>query len=175
LEGISVRSERWIGVAAAAGGLGFAGFWFGSLLKVDLVPWPVALAWHGLVIVLLTVGAIGIHRSANGSRTQTRLGWLGAALVPVGQMLSLEITMLGFLVFGVAVAMAPQLSRRGGALLALGASGFLATTVINGPFWGDPNPSPSLLPGLTFGASLLLIALGWIVVGVLRRAGRVRA
>ena len=170
-----MRSEQWIGVAAAAGGLGFAGFWIGSLLKVELVPWPVALAWHGLVILLLTVGAIGIQRSAKGSQTQTWLGWLGVALVPVGQMFSLEITMLGFLVFGPAVAMAPQLSRWGGALLALGATGFLATTVINGPFWGDPNPSPSLIPGLTFGASLLLIALGWIVVGVLRRADRVGA
>lgn len=90
-------------------------------------------------------------------------------------MVSLEITMLGFLVFGAAVVMAPQLWRWGGALLALGATGFLATTVVNGPFWGDPNPSPSLIPGLTFGASLLLIALGWIVVGVLRRADRVSA
>jgi len=70
---------------------------------------------------------------------------------------------------------APQLSRWGGAFLALGATGFLVTTVINGPFWGEPNPSPSLLPGLSFGASLLLIALGWIVVGVLRRADRASA
>ncbi len=159
-EGTSVRSDRRIGVAAAAGGLGFAGFWIGSLLKVELVPWPVALAWHGLVILLLTVGAIGIHRSAKGSQTQTWLGWLGVALIAVGQMISLEIAMLGVLLFGATVAVAPRLSQWGGVLLGLGAVGFLVTTVINGPFWGDPNPSPSLIPGLAFGASLLLIALG---------------
>jgi hypothetical protein len=170
-----VRSEKWTGVAAAAGGLGFAGFWIGSLMKVELVPWPVALAWHGLVILLLTVGAIGIHRSAKGSQSQTWIGWLGVALVAVGQMFSLEITMLGFLVFGAAVVMAPRLSRWGGWLLALGAVGFLVTTAINGPFWGEPNPRPPLVPGLTFVASLLLIALGWIFVGVLRRADRVSA
>ena len=170
-----MRSDRRIGVAAAAGGLGFAGFWIGSLLKVELVPWPVALAWHGLVILLLTVGAIGVHRSAKGSQTQTWLGWLGVALIAVGQMISLEIAMLGFLLFGATVAVAPRLSQWGGVLLGLGAVGFLVTTVINGPFWGDPNPSPSLIPRLAFSASLLLIALGWIVLGVLRRADRVSA
>jgi hypothetical protein len=78
---------------------------------------------------------------------QTWLGWLGVALVAVGQLFSLEITMIGFLVFGAAVVMAPRRSRWGGGLLALGAIGFLATTVVNGPFWGEPNPTPSLVPG----------------------------
>jgi hypothetical protein len=159
------------------GGLGFAGFWIGSLLKVELVPWPVALAWHGLVIVLLTIGAIGIHRFAQGSKMQTWLGWLGVALVAVGQLFALEITMIGFLVVGSAVATAPGLSRWGGGLLALGAIGFLATTAVNGPFWGEPNPTPSLVPGVTFGVSLVLIAIGWVILGVLgtgstRRASR---
>jgi len=45
--------ERSIGFAVAAGGLGFAGFWVGGLLKVELVPWPVALAWHGLATLLI--------------------------------------------------------------------------------------------------------------------------
>ena len=159
-------STNWAGVAAVAGGLGFAGFWIGSLLKVELVPWPVALAWHGLVIVLLTIGAIGILRSARGSEMQTWLGWLGVALVAVGQLFALEITMIGFLVFGAAAVIAPHLSRWGGGLLALGAIGFLATTVVNGRFWGEPNPTPSLVPGLTFGVSLLLIAIGWVILGV---------
>ncbi len=161
-----MRSTNWAGVAAVAGGLGFAGFWVGSLLKVELVPWPVALAWHGLVIVLLTMGAIGIHRTTGGSEMQTWLGWLGVALVAVGQLFALEITMIGFLVFGAAVVMAPRLSRWGGGLLALGALGFLATTVVNGPFWGEPNPTPSLVPAVTFGVSLLLIAIGWVILGV---------
>jgi hypothetical protein len=162
-----MTSTNWAGIAAVAGGFGFAGFWFGSLLKVELVPWPVALAWHGLVIVLLTIGEIGIHRSARGSQMQTLLGWLGVALVAIGQLFSLEITMIGFLVFGAAVVMAPRLSRWGGGLLVLGAIGFLATTVVNGPFWGEPNPTPSLVPAVTFGVSLLLIAIGWVVLGVL--------
>jgi hypothetical protein len=87
------------------------------------------------------------------------------ALIAVGQMISLEIAMLGFLVFGAMVVMASRLSRWGGVLPAVGAVGSLVTTVINGPFWGDPNPSPSLIPGLAFTASLVLIALGWIVLG----------
>jgi formate/nitrite transporter FocA (FNT family) len=79
--------------------------------------------------------------------------------------------MIGFVVFGAAVVMAPRLSRWGGALLALGAVGFLITTVVNGPFWGDPNPTPSLVPGIMFGFSLLLIAVGWAVLGVVRPGG----
>jgi len=161
-----MRSTNWAGVVAVVGGLGFAGFWIGSLAKVELVPWPVALAWHGLVIVLLTIGAIGIHPTARGSKMQTWLGWLGLALVAVGQLFALEITMTGFLVFGAAVVMAPRRSRWGGGLLALGAIGFLATTVVNGRFWGEPNPTPSLIPAVTFGVSLLLIAIGWVILGV---------
>ena len=168
-------SETTTRVATVVGGLGFAGFWIGSLLKVEVVPWPVALAWHGLVILLLTVGAAGIHRSSRGSPIQTLLGWLGVALVAVGQLFALELTMLGFIVFGAAVGMGPRRPRWGGALLALGAVAFLATTAVNGRFWGDPNPSPSVIPGLVFVASLVLIALGWIVLGMLRSAERVGA
>ena len=76
--------------------------------------------------------------------------------------------MLGFLVFGAAATMPPRLTRWGGVLLSIGAVGFLSTAAINGRFWGDPNPSPSLVPLVTFGVSLLLIAVGWIVLGVLR-------
>jgi hypothetical protein len=157
-------------VAAAAGGLAFAGFWIGSLLKVEIVPWPVALLWHGMATLLLAVGAVDVHRSSRGSAVQTSVGWLGVALVIVGQMISLEVTMLGCLIFGAAAVMSRQASRWGGALLALGAVGFLGTTALNGPFWGDPNPTPPVIPALTFGASLMLIALGWIVLGVMRRA-----
>jgi hypothetical protein len=161
-----VKVMNWTGVAAAAGGVGFAGFWLGSLLKVELVPWPVALLWHAVVTLLLAVGAVGIHRTSRGSLTQT---WLGAALVAAGQLFSLQVSMLGFLAFGAAVVMAPRPLRSGAAVLALGAIGFLATAAINGPFWGEPNPSPPLIPGVAFAASLLLIAVGWIVLGVSRR------
>jgi hypothetical protein len=163
---------NWAGVAAAAGGVGFAGFWMGSLLKVELVPWPIALLWHAIATLLLVIGAVGIHRTSHGSTTQTVLGWVGAALVAAGQLFSLEISMLGFVVFGAAVVMAPRLSRWAGALLALGAVGFLTTTAVNGAFWGEPNPTPSLVPGITFGVSLLLIATGWVVLGVARHAVR---
>jgi hypothetical protein len=164
-----VRSGTWTGVAAAAGGLLFAGFWIGSLLKIEIVPWPVALLWHGVATLLLAIGAAGIHRSSPGSSIQTTLGWLGVALVVIGQVVSLEITMLGCLIFGAAAVMSGRPPRWGGAVLALGAAAFLGVTAVNGRFWGDPNPSPSLIPALTFGASLLLIALGWIVLGVIRR------
>ena len=163
-----MRSVTWTGVAAAAGGLLFAGFWIGSLLKVEIVPWPVALLWHGIATLLLAIGAAGIHRSSPGSSIQTTLGWLGVTLVVIGQVVSLEITMLGCLIFGAAAVMSGRPPRWGGALLALGAVAFLGVTAVNGRFWGDPNPSPSLIPALTFGASLLLTALGWIVLGVIR-------
>jgi len=172
---MSATAIKWPGVAAAAGGVGFAGFWIGSLLKVEVVPWPVALLWHALVTLLLTIGAVGVHRSSRGSTTQTWLGWLGVALVVAGQVVSLEVAMLGYVIFGVAVAMAPSLPRSGGALLAIGAVAFLVTAAINGPFWGEPNPSPPVIPGLTFSASLVFIALGWIVLGVSRRPERVTA
>ena len=164
-----MRSGTWTGVAAAAGGLLFAGFWIGSLLKIEIVPWPVALLWHGVATLLLAIGAAGINRSSPGSSIQTTLGWLGVALVVIGQVVSLEITMLGCLIFGAAAVMSGRPPRWGGAVLALGAAAFLGVTAVNGRFWGDPNPSPSLIPALTFGASLLLIALGWIVLGVIRR------
>jgi hypothetical protein len=144
------------------------------MLKVELVPWPVAVAWHGLATLLLAIGAIGIHRSSLGSSVQASLGWLGIALVVGGQLFSLEVTMLGCVCFGVAALMATRLPRWGGALLAAGAAGFLVTRALNGPFWSDPNPSPSLLPALAFGVSLLLIALGWLVLGLQRPVPRVR-
>jgi hypothetical protein len=169
LEELLVRSVTWTGVAAATGGLLFAGFWIGSLVKVEIVPWPVALLWHGIATFLLAIGAAGIHRSAPGSSIQTTLGWLGVALVVIGQLVSLEITMLGSLIFGAAAVMSGRRARWGGALLALGAAAFLGVTAVNGRFWGEPNPSPSLVPALTFGAALLLIALGWIALGVIRR------
>ena len=169
---MNATAISWTGAAAAAGGVGFAGFWIGSLLKVEVVPWPVALLWHGIVTLLLTVGAVGVHRSSGGPTTQTWLGWLGVALVVAGQVVSLKVAMVGCVIFGAAVAMAPRLPRSGGAILAVGAVGFLVTAAVNGPFWGDPNPSPPVIPGVTFGASLVLIALGWIVLGVSRRPER---
>jgi hypothetical protein len=138
----------------------------GSLLKLELVPWPIALLWHAIATLLLVVGAVGIHRSSRASPTQTLLGWLGVALVGAGQLFSLELTMLGCLLFGAGVAMAPRLPRSAAALLSVGALGFLATLAVNGPFWGDTNPSPTVVPGLAFGFSLLLIAFGWIVLGL---------
>jgi hypothetical protein len=155
-----------MGVASVSGGVGFFGFWMGSLLKVELAPWPVALLWHAIATLLLVIGAVGIHRSSHGSPTQTLLGWLGAAFVGAGQMFSLELTMLGCLLFGARVAMAPRLPRSAAPLLILGALGFLATLAVNGPFSGDMNSRPTLVPALAFGVSLLLIAVGWIVLGL---------
>jgi hypothetical protein len=166
---VNVTAIKWTRAAAAAGGVGFAGFWFGSLLKVEVVPWPVALLWHATVAVLLTVGAIGAQRSSDGPALQRLLGWIGVALLAAGQAFSLEIIMLGFLIFGVAVTMGSRLPRTAGALMALGAVGFLVAAAINGPFWGDPNPSPAGLAGVAFAASLMLIALGWMILGVSRR------
>lgn len=165
----------WTGAAAAAGGVAFATFFLGSLLKKEVVPWPVPLFWHATAIFLLTAGAVGIHRSAHGSAMQTRLGWSGVALVVAGQLFSLETTMLGFVIYGAAMVMAPRRPGWGGALLVVGAVGFLAATALNGPFWGDPNPRPATIPGLTFGVSLLLIAFGWIVLGVSHRPKRATA
>lgn len=157
---------NWTGAAAAAGGVGFAGFWLGSLFKVELVPWPVALLWHALVTVLLAVGAARTQASADGSRTRRTLGWFAVGLIVVGQFASLELTMLGFLLFGVALAAAPRLPRSAGTLLATGAVVFLVTAGFSGPFWGDPNPTPPVVPSVAFSISLLLVAFGWIVLAV---------
>lgn len=125
---------------------------------MQVVPWPFPLLWHARAIFLLTAGAIGIHRSSLGSVRQTWLGWLGVALVVAGQLFSLETTMLGFFIYGAAIVMTPRRTRWGGALLVVGAVGFLAATALNGPFWGDPSPRPAIIPGIVFGVSLLLIA-----------------
>jgi hypothetical protein len=165
----AIKALSWTRAAAALGGVGFVGFWFGSLLKVEVVPWPVALLWHATDVVLLTVGAVAAQRSSGGSSTQRLFGWLGVTLFAAGQAISMEISMLGFLTFGVAIILAPRLPRSAGVLLALGAIGFLITAAVNGPFWGDPNPTPPDLPRLAFSASLVLIALGWVVLGLSRR------
>lgn len=172
---MNAAAITWTGAAAAAGGAAFSAFFLGSLLKVEVVPWPFPLLWHATAIFLLFAGAVGIHRSSRGSATQTRLGWLGVVLVFAGQLFSLETTMLGLLIYGAAIVMSPRLPRWGGALLAIGAAAFLVTTALNGPFWGDPNPRPETIPVLAFGVSLLLIALGWIVLGVSHRPERVTA
>jgi len=142
-------------------------------LKVEVVPWPVALAWLGLVILLLVVGAVGIHRSSQGSQTQVLLGWLAVALVAIGQMFSLELTMLGFLIFGAAALMAPRVPRGGGVLLALGAVGSSSRRSSTDRSGVSQTRAPRSFRASPSGLSLLLIALGCIVLGVLRRTDRV--
>lgn len=164
---------NWTGAAAAAGGVGFAGFWLGSLFEWQAPwPWPVALLLHALVTLLLGVGAARTRVSADGSRTRRTLGWSAVALIVVGQLVLMELTMLGFLLFGVTLATEPRLRRSAGALLATGAVAFLVTVGLFGRFWGDANPTPPVVPSVAFSISLLLIAFGWIVLAVSPRVQR---
>jgi hypothetical protein len=70
------------------------------------------------------------------------------------------------MIFGVFVVLARTLRRAGGILLVLGAGLFLIALGINGPFWSEENPQPPLLPSLIFIAALVLIGVGWVVLGV---------
>jgi len=128
--------------------------------------WGLSLALHALSILLLTWAGIAILRArATGP---SAAGAAGLGLIVVGLVASLELVMVGMLLFGSqAVSGATgAVSRVGTLLLVVGAAVFLAVRVINGPFWGDGTPDPSPMATVGFAASLVALGLGWIALGL---------
>ena len=92
-------------------------------------------------------------------------------MIVVGLVASLELVMVGMLLFGWRAASGPTttVGRVGALLLMVGAVVFLAVRAINGPFWGDGTPDPSLTAAVGFGASLVALGLGWIALGLAQK------
>lgn len=157
--------------SAVGGGLAFAIFWLGGLLHVSVGEWGLSLALHALSIALLAWAGVAIlRRPAVGFDL---VGGLGVALIVMGLVASLELVMVGMLLFASRAARgATGTTMRAGAfLLVVGALVFLAVRAINGPFWGDGTPDPSPLAAIGFGMSLIAIGLGWIALAFSEQAG----
>jgi len=157
--------------SAVGGGLAFAIFWLGGLLHVSVGEWGLSLALHALSIVLLAWAGVAIlRRPAVGINL---VGGVGVALIVMGLVASLELVMVGMLLFASRAARgATGTTMRAGAfLLVVGALVFLAVRAINGPFWGDGTPDPSPLAAIGFGTSLVALGLGWIALGLAEHPG----
>jgi hypothetical protein len=145
------------------GGIAYASFWVGSVLSLDAA-WALTLSWHGLGILLLAIGVVGLQL-VQAHAPRAWLGWAAAALIVLGLVTFVELMLVGTLIFGLAVVLAHTLPRAGGLLLTTGAGAFLVTAAINGPFWSEENPQPPLIPSGVFIVALLLIGMGWAVLG----------
>jgi len=137
--------------SAVGGGVAFAIFWIGGLLDVSVGEWSLSLALHALTIVLLTWAGVAILRTRTVGFYQ--LGGIALALIVIGLVASLELAMVGMLLFGWQAAIGPTttLGRAGALFLMGGAVVFLAVRAINGPFWGDGTPDPSPVAAVGFG------------------------
>jgi hypothetical protein len=160
--------EKWAGLAATLGGVFYVSFWVGSVLSIDAA-WALTLSWHAVGILLLAVGVVGLQL-LQAHTPRAWLGWGGLALILLGLVSYLELLMIGTLIFGLAVVLTHILPRPGGVLLGTGAAMFLIVAAFNGPFWSEENPQPPLIPSVVFITALVLIGLGWVVLGWSRRS-----
>lgn len=160
--------------AAVGGGIAFTVFWLGGLLDMSTA-WELSLALHAATILMLAWAGISIQRERPAG-VYRLLGWAAVLLIVAGLLASMELQMVGMLLFGVTVGVAPigapdVRGRAAVLLLVVGSAAFLITRTINGPFWGDGTPDPSPVAALGFGLSLVALDLGWVALGLTASRG----
>ena len=169
-----MKGYRIGGWSLVLGSFAFLIFWGAAPTSVnDAVPWLVALALHGMSMVLLSIGLVLTARCV----TQPIVGcWVtraGAAVAIAGLLTVFPLIPVGFGIFAIGLVLAGR--DRIGAVVATAGSVVLLATYVLGARVGMED-APELSDGLrvAFQVSVLLIAVGLVIVGLgeIRRVQR---
>ena len=153
------------GILAALGGSAFAVFWLTLVLDVD-VPWAVSLPFHAVAMLLLASGIVRLQIRQSQITERARWIWLIVILLVLSLPTSFEGFMVLTIVFASATFRLDVLPRSSAVIVGLGALMFLVGWLAHGPFWSENDPKPEGALAVLFGASLIVLALGWGTLGV---------
>lgn len=149
-------------------------FWGAAPTSVnDAIPWPVALAVHGMSISLLSIGLVLTARYVTQPIVGSWVTRAGAAVAIAGLLTVFPLIPVGFGIFAIGLVLAGR--DRIGAVVATAGSVVLLATYVLGARVGMED-APELSDGLrvAFQVSVLLIAVGLVIVGLgeIRRVQR---
>ena len=162
------------GWSLVLGSFAFLIFWGAAPTSVnDAIPWPVALAVHGMSMVLLSIGLVLTARYVTQPIVGSWVTRAGAAVAIAGLLTVFPLIPVGFGIFAVGLVLAGR--DRIGAVVATAGSVVLLATYVLGARVGMED-APELSDGLrvAFQVSVLLIAVGLVIVGLgeMRRVQR---
>jgi hypothetical protein len=162
------------GWSLVLGSFAFLIFWGAAPLSVnDAIPWPVALAVHGMSIVLLSIGLVLTARYVAEPIAGSRVTRAGAAVAIAGLLAVLPLIPVGFGIFAVGLVLAGR-DRIAAVVVAAGSVVLLATYVFGARVGVEDAPELSDGLRVAFQVSVLFIAIGLVIVGLgeLRRVQR---
>jgi len=160
---------KMAGISLIAGTVAFGLFWGRELVEVE-PPWLLSLAFHGLSILLISVGLILIQRDTATSPTLRTVGWIAVTVTIVGLLTILPLFLIGLACLGILWVISRSWVR--GSVLTIGALIFLAAYLF-GSHIGDEG-ARELSPALrvVFASALVLIVGGLVAAGLQRASGR---
>jgi hypothetical protein len=157
------------GVSLIVGALAFGLFWGRELVEIQ-PPWMVSLAVHGLSILLISVGLIGMQLETAAPPTLRTVGWVANTITIVGLLTVLPLFLIGLACLGVLWVVSRAWVR--GSVLMIGALVFLAAYLF-GSRIGDEGAreiGPTL--SVAFSSALLLIVGGIVSTGLQQASDR---
>ena len=169
-----MRGYRIGGWSLLLGSLAFLIFWGAAPTSVnDAVPWLVALAVHGTSIVLLSIGLVLTARNVTQPIVGSWVTRAGAAVAIAGLLTVFPLIPVGFGVFAIGLVLAGR-DRIGAVVATAGSVVLLATYVLGSRVGMEDAPEPSDGLRVAFQVSVLLIAVGLVIVGLgeIRRVQR---
>ncbi len=156
------------------GSCAFLIFWGAAPTSVnDTIPWPLALAVHGMSIVLLSIGLVLTARYVTQPIAGYRMTRAGAAVAIAGLLIVFPLIPVGLGIFAVGLVLAGR-DRIGAVVATAGSVVLLATYVLGSRVGMEDAPEPSDGLRVAFQVSVLLIAVGLVIVGLgeIRRVQR---
>jgi hypothetical protein len=157
--------RRVAGPSLVAGGIAFGLFWGSQLVGLE-VRQPVALPIHGLTILLITVGLIGMQLSTSTRRAYRTLSWVAVALAVLGLLTFFPVLGIGLALVGVVVIVSGGLLE--GAALTLG-SLTLVGAYLFGSRLGEEEASDPSAPLVALFAFAIVLVVGGLVASGIRQ------
>jgi hypothetical protein len=162
------------GWSLVLGSFAFFVFWGAAPTSLDdAIPWSVALAVHGMSIVLLSIGLVLTARDVTRPIVGSWVTRTGVVVAIAGLLTVFPLIPVGFAIFAIGLVLAGR--GRIGAVVATAGSLVLLATYVLGARVGMED-TPELSDGLrvAFQASVLFIAVGLVIVGLgeMRRVQR---
>jgi hypothetical protein len=154
---------RTTGIALILGGLGFMLFWGNEI--GDLVEaWVPSLLIHGVTIVSLSVGIIGLHRTKPTTGWEHQLELVATVGVVVGLLTVIELFFVACIFLGSLHLRLGTWMAIASALLIVGAGVLLSLLIA----YGLGHEGGREVEGLPAGFALFGIAalgMGWVLIG----------
>lgn len=169
-----MKRYRIGGSSLVLGSFAFLIFWGAAPTSVnDTIPRLVALAVHGMSIVLLSIGLVLTVRDVTQPIVGSWVTRAGAAVAIIGLLTVFPLVPVGLGIFAIGLLLAGR-DRIGAVVAAAGSMVLLATYVLGARVGMEDAPELSDGLRVAFQVSVLLIAVGLVIVGLgeIRRVQR---